>query len=88
MDLTNASQPRRPEEIYTLSFHELRLVSCCDSELTSETTNPFRHLGRILWVGYRPITNPLPTQDSTPQRKAERDSNPRSQFGWSKTYAP
>jgi len=37
------------------TFHELCPLACSDSELTSETMNPFRHFGRIPWTGDRPI---------------------------------
>jgi len=45
-------------------------LACSDSELTSETMNSFIHFGRTPWTGDRPISRPLPTQDTT-QRDAD-----------------
>jgi hypothetical protein len=50
------------------TFRELGPLASSESELTSETVNPFRHFDRIPWTGDRPITAPVPTQDSTTQK--------------------
>jgi hypothetical protein len=65
-----------------------------DSEINSETKNPFRRFDRTFWTGYRRIERPL-CLHSTPQREKEnpdvhpyleQDSNPRSQC--SRPYTP
>jgi len=45
-------------------FHRLGPLACSDSALTSETMKPSRHFGRTPWMGDRPVSNPLHTQDS------------------------
>jgi hypothetical protein len=63
-------------------FELLGSVAYLDSELTSEIMNTFRRFDKNSWMGDRPITRPLPTQDSTTQKNAElglcleRDLNP------------
>jgi hypothetical protein len=49
-------------------LYESGPLACSDSELTSETMNPFRHLGRTLWTLDRSIAEPLTTEHSTKQR--------------------
>jgi len=44
-----------------------REIKLFDSELTSEKMIPFRYFGRTLWMGDRPVSRILPTQDSTTQ---------------------
>jgi hypothetical protein len=59
-------------------------MSFSESEITSETMNPFRRRGGTPWAGDRPISRPLPWHDRTTQKKAdinlclEPDSNLRS----------
>jgi hypothetical protein len=43
-------------------FHKLSPVACSESELTSETMNPFGHFGRTPWMGDGPISRPLNLQ--------------------------
>jgi hypothetical protein len=63
-------------------FHGLCPLACSGSELTSESMNTFRFIGRIPWTGDRLVAVPLPIQDSTTQKNAgihpllEWDSNP------------
>jgi hypothetical protein len=67
------------------TFHGQRSLPCSHAHLTSEAINPFRNFGTTPWTGDQPIAIPLPTQNSTRQRKADthtclkRDSNPGSQ---------
>jgi len=49
----------------------LNHVTCLGSELTSETMNLFRHVGRFPWTEDQPIARPLSTQYNTTQRKAD-----------------
>jgi len=53
------------------TFHGLGPPACSDSELTSETNNPFRNFRRTPWMGDRPIARPPSTQErghtSTPR---------------------
>jgi hypothetical protein len=58
----------RPQRM--LQINGLYVVARSDSELTSETMNPFRHFGRIPWTGDRPIPKSLPTQKGTTQKNA------------------
>jgi hypothetical protein len=44
---------------------------CSKTELSFETINPFRHFGRNLWIGDRPVARPLPTRGSTTQKNAD-----------------
>jgi hypothetical protein len=42
---------------YSSSFHGLGSLACSDSELTSETVNPFRHFARTPWMaGWRGLS--------------------------------
>jgi hypothetical protein len=74
-------------------FHILALLARSDSKLTSETMNPYRHFSRTPWTGDRPIAMSLSTQYSITQKNAdthpylEQDSNPRSQYLISPSYA-
>jgi len=47
-------------------------LACSDIELTSETMNPFRHFGRLPWMGDEPTARPQSTQDRTGQHSTER----------------
>jgi len=66
-------------------FHSLGPLACFKSELTSKTTDLFRHFGRTSWTGDWTITRPVPTQDSTTHKNVNvhpcpmRDLNPPSQ---------
>jgi len=44
-------QPHPPSVIY--------FMACSDSELTSETMDPFRHFRRFPWTGNQPDARPL-----------------------------
>jgi hypothetical protein len=41
------------------TYHKLDPLTCSQSELTSETVNPFRHFGRTPSKGDRLIARPL-----------------------------
>jgi len=55
----------------TYTLHRLGPLAYSESELTSETKNPFRHFGRIPWIGDQPIAGPLPIQDITTQKNTD-----------------
>jgi len=58
-------------------------VACFDSELTSESMNPFEHDGRTPLVWGQPIQRLLPTQDSKTQKKKKKRGHtfmPRAGF--------
>jgi hypothetical protein len=57
-------------ELLDCSLHGLGLLASSKAELTTETTNPFQHFGRIPCTGNRPIARILPTKDSTAQGHA------------------
>jgi len=72
------------EDMYRSSFHRVGPLACFDLELTSETVDPFGHLGRVPWTGDQLIVRPLSTHDIATRENVdvhpclERDSNPRS----------
>jgi len=55
-------------------FHGLGPLVCFESELTSGTMNPFRHIGWTPSTGDQPIIRPLLTQDSTSHKKRRHQS--------------
>jgi len=57
--------------LFSCTFHALGPVVCSESELTSESMNPFRHFGRTPWTGYQPVARPVPTQNSTTQKDVD-----------------
>jgi len=67
-------------------FHGLSPLASSESELTSETMNPFGYCGRNTSMGDQPIARTISTfKNSRTQKYAdiltclERDSTPRSQ---------
>jgi hypothetical protein len=83
------------KNLLAFMFHRLVPLACSESELSSETVNPFIHVGRTPWTGDQPIARPIPKQDSITQRNTdlhpclERDLNPRSQcLSGPRPYAP
>jgi len=76
------------------SFHVLVPLVSSHSELTSETTNPCIHFGSTTCTMDRPSARPLPKQDNTTQKNADRHilltragfESTTSLFEQSKTY--
>jgi hypothetical protein len=51
------------------NFNELSPHLCSNSDLTSETMNPFHTFGRTPWLGDQLIARPLLTQGNTDKEK-------------------
>jgi len=54
--------PRIDKKLQVVRFTYWALVTSSGSKLPSEITHLFRHVARIPWTRYRPITKPLHTQ--------------------------